>query len=56
MTEIEIISTPIPLPRIEEAAKAWYGDMTKAVVDLKKKLLALGGEMHADSESDSISH
>lgn len=51
MTEITIISSPIPLAAVGRTAKVWYGDMTKAVVDLKQHLMALGGKMHADAEA-----
>ena len=28
-----------------------FGDMVKAVVDIEKRVMAIGGEMHADAES-----
>jgi len=35
---------------LKEAAQAWFGNMTKAVVDIDQKIIAIGGEMHADAE------
>ncbi len=36
---------------MKQAAAESYGDMVKAVVDVEQKLIALGGEMHADAEA-----
>lgn len=46
----EIIRKPIPLSRVREAAAHSFGDMVKAVVDLRRRVMVLGGEMHADGE------
>ena len=32
-------------------AKEGFGDMVKAVVDIERALMAIGGEMHADEEA-----
>ena len=37
--------------RLLEMADASFGDMVKAVVDINRKLLALGGGLHADEEA-----
>lgn len=31
-------------------ARQGFGDMVKAVVDIKKEIIALGGEFHADGQ------
>jgi hypothetical protein len=49
--DIEIITTPIPLQKIKDAAQISFGDMAKAVVDIQTGILALGGEWHADAEA-----
>lgn len=36
---------------MEEAAKKQFGDMVKAVVDVSKEIMAIGGELHADEEA-----
>jgi hypothetical protein len=30
---------------------AWFGDMVKVVVDVRRGVVALGGELHADAEA-----
>ncbi|MFO0704580.1 MAG: DUF5674 family protein [Candidatus Andersenbacteria bacterium] len=47
---IRIVRKPITLAAVQQAASKTYGEMVKAVVDLKKGILAMGGEMHADAE------
>lgn len=51
MDNIEIISEPITADHLKNAAKQCFGDMIKAVVDLEKKIMAVGGELHADEEA-----
>lgn len=48
--EIQIIKKKIEHQILDQAAGQWYGDMVKAVVDIKKKIIALGGEFHADGQ------
>ncbi|HSB11133.1 MAG TPA: DUF5674 family protein [Blastocatellia bacterium] len=52
--EITIISSPIATQRLAEIAAESFGDMVKAVVDINRKLLALGGGLHADEEAALI--
>lgn len=52
--EIVIISTPISTQRLAEMADASFGDMVKGVVDISRKLLALGGGLHSDEEAALI--
>lgn len=47
--EIRIIKEKIGRRELEKIAKENYGDMTKAVVDIKKEIIAIGGELHADA-------
>jgi len=51
MPKIKIINQPITLSEVKKIAQATFGEMAKAVVDLEKKILAIGGQMHADSEA-----
>ncbi|MFH1858243.1 MAG: DUF5674 family protein [Candidatus Omnitrophota bacterium] len=48
---IEIIQSPTPLQELKRLAEENYGDMVKGVVDVQRKILALGGELHADGEA-----
>ncbi len=51
MSEIKIISTPIPLSEIKSIAENQFGFLVKAVVDIQKKIMAIGGELHTDEEA-----
>lgn len=51
MDDIRLVTKPIPLNDVKLAARASFGDMAKAVVDIKKEIMALGGELHADEEA-----
>src|SRR5262245_25963938 len=53
---IEIVSTPIHLEAIRQAARAQFGDFVKAVVDVDQGLMAVGGELHADEEALLLQH
>jgi hypothetical protein len=48
---IEILQTPISPGELHVLAGENYGDMIKGVVDLERKVIALGGELHADAEA-----
>ena len=47
--EIKIIKKEIPLQEVKKMAEEQYGEMIKAVVDIKKQIMAIGGELHADA-------
>ena len=49
--KIHLIEKPISSETLNLFAKENYETMVKGVVDLEKKVLALGGELHADAES-----
>jgi len=46
---IRIIKEKITLDELKEIAKENFGDMVKGVADIKERVLALGGELHADA-------
>jgi len=48
--EIKIIKNPINKKELAEIAKGQFGDLVKAVVDVEKEIIAIGGELHADEE------
>lgn len=48
---MEIIREKISYDQIINAAKKWFGDMVKAVVDVEREVMAIGGELHADEEA-----
>jgi len=47
---IKVFKTKTSKSDLEKLAQAGYGDMIKGVVDIKQKIVALGGELHADCE------
>ena len=47
---IEIIRNTISREQLDYIAREYYEEMIKGVVDIKRKVVALGGEMNADSE------
>lgn len=48
---IKIIKEPISKEEISNIAKNQFGDFVKAVVDVEKEIMAIGGELHADEEA-----
>ncbi len=48
---IKIIDISISIDDLKALAKERFGDMVKVVVDLEKKVIAVGGELHADEEA-----
>jgi hypothetical protein len=49
--DLLIISTPIKAERLAELAAETFGDMVKTVVDVSRRVIALGGELHSDEEA-----
>jgi hypothetical protein len=46
-----IVREPTPLSELENLARDTFGDMVKAVVDVDRRLMAIGAELHADDEA-----
>ena len=49
-----IVRESIPLAEIIGIAEAQFGDLVKAVVDVRRGILSLGAELHADDEAALI--
>lgn len=49
--DIRIVKEKINTADIENMAKEGFGDMVKAVVDIERRIMAIGGELHADAEA-----
>jgi hypothetical protein len=49
--EIRIVKEPITRNELSDFAKQQFGDMVKAVVDIERGIMALGGELHSDEEA-----
>lgn len=48
---IRIISKLISRAELKKIAEEKFGDLVKGVVDIERKIMALGGELHADEEA-----
>lgn len=48
---IKIIKDSISKEELMKLAKERFGDLVKAVVDIEQKIMAVGGELHADEEA-----
>lgn len=51
---LEIVREMTTRGRLSDLAAAQFGDMVKAVVDVKRRVMAVGGELHADEEAALI--
>lgn len=51
MENIKIVKKPINLVELKKNAEKYYGDMVKAVVDVEREILAVGGEFHVDMQT-----
>ena len=48
---MQIVSAPITRDELRGMAGAGFGDFVKAVVDVQRGLMAVGGDLHADEEA-----
>jgi len=48
---IKIIKDKISKAELAEIAKNQFGDLVKAVVDIEKEIIAIGGELHKSLSS-----
>lgn len=51
---IEILRQPTTRARLSALAETQFGDMVKAVVDVERGVMAIGGELHSDEEAQLI--
>jgi len=51
MADIVIVIKKISKKELKRLAKRRFGDLVKAVVDIKRGVMAVGGELHADEEA-----
>ena len=52
--KILIVKDFIKKNELHKIAAAGFGDIVKAVVDIKQEIMAVGGELHADEETKLI--
>lgn len=48
---MEIIDKKISVEKLKEVAGDALGNLIKAVVDIEKEIIIIGGELHADEEA-----
>ncbi|MBM3707378.1 MAG: hypothetical protein FJW69_03400 [Actinobacteria bacterium] len=48
---MEIIAEKIPISRLQDMAANMFGNLVKAVIDIKKEIIAIDGELHSDEEA-----
>jgi hypothetical protein len=51
MPSIRIVRAATPRAELAALAERQFGDMVKAVVDIARAVMAVGGELHADEEA-----
>lgn len=49
--DIVLINKKISKKRLKEIAFGRFGDMVKGVVDIEKRIMVLGADLHADEEA-----
>ena len=49
--EIKIVEDAISIEELKKIAENQFGDLVKAVVDIEKEIMAIGGDLHADEEA-----
>ena len=54
MSPLQVIVSPISRSHLKQLAAERFGDMVKAVVDVKRGSMAIGGELHADEEQELL--
>jgi Protein of unknown function (DUF5674) len=50
------VDKPITREQIKAATWPYYEEVVKVVVDIEKRIMAIGGEMHADEEKVLLEH
>lgn len=48
---MEIVKDKISVKELEKLAESMFGNLVKAVVDIEKKIMVVGGELHSDEEA-----
>ena len=51
MPDMEIVRTSVALEHLGSLAEGLFGELVKAVVDVERGLMAIGGDLHADEEA-----
>jgi hypothetical protein len=49
--DIVITDRPVDASTLQGLTAHWFGDMVKLVIDVDQRIVAIGGELHADGEA-----
>ncbi|MDP2638609.1 MAG: DUF5674 family protein [Candidatus Azambacteria bacterium] len=49
--EIKVVKNTIAKEELKKIAENQFGDVVKAVIDIEKEIMAIGGDLHADEEA-----
>ena len=49
--DVVIVDRPIERTELRRLVDRFFGDMVKVVVDIRRRVVAVGGELHADAEA-----
>lgn len=47
---MEIVKEKISTKKLKELAESKFGNLVKAVVDIEREIMAVGGDLHSDEE------
>ena len=50
MVSMKIVDKVITLEELKKMAEGMFGNLVKAVVDVEKEVMVVGGELHSDEE------
>lgn len=53
---IKLVEKQIQKSELQDLANERYGDLVKAVVDVERRVMMVGGELHADEEALLLEH
>ena len=48
---MKLVKEKISLQELKQTAKEGFGNLVKAVVDIEREIMAIGGELHSDEEA-----
>ena len=49
--DVVIVDRPIERTELRRLVDRFFGDMVKVVIDIRRRVVAVGGELHADAEA-----
>ncbi len=47
---MHLIKKPVSIGELKRIAEERFGDLIKAVIDVRQEIMVIGGELHADEE------